>query len=211
MNKPTIREWQKCDGLCVTILPFDDEGNLWAGVSQQTGGIYWPAGHIDEFRGSAPAAKGELSEEMGFSARHLKKLNSEMIWTPNNCQREYSFKKRGHWWDLYQALVDGTPRLESRAFKSARLFTPAELRSLGDRTLCSLHGQTSGYTRRLGQDGEFIDPLWLLFLSEAGLIDLNEEDLELVMLVVANSERLPAGSPGAPDPGRPDARAGGPR
>ncbi|GAA2403942.1 hypothetical protein GCM10010191_09500 [Actinomadura vinacea] len=187
MSNATISR-QRCDGLCVTILPVDENENLWLGVSPKTGGLYCPAGHFDRFKESVNAARAELREEMGFRARSLEKLNERMLVTRNTCGRPYSFRERGHHWHLYRARVQGEPVLEGKAFETAYLLAPKKVRSLGYRTLESLH-ETSGRTRRLGRKGTFIDPMWLPFLSVAGLIDLSKEGRKLVNLAIKNWEK----------------------
>lgn len=175
-----------CDNASVGVLITNSAGELLV-FERATApiGIAPPAGHVyddhekladgirDEGASYRAAAHAEVSEEVGLTVTGLALLTSG--WRINGCRRLPGSVGVGHDWRIYAATVTGDLNPSERETRNARWASRDELQELADRTVLYAWGVLT--------DAEFtaapgIEPVWVRWLSEAGLVFVPEDGLE---------------------------------
>jgi len=163
-----------CDNTSAGVLITGDDGRyLMSARTAPSPGIAPPAGHVSDWdrADSYPdAARALVAAELRL---HLKSLDLADAggWRAGRCGRPPGPRGAGHQWQIYTVTASG-----SRA-RQPRWLDPAEIQQLAGRTAEYAHGQLT--------DGQFrarpgIDPAWVAFLAELGIITMTEHDLTAI-------------------------------
>ncbi|TYB71290.1 NUDIX hydrolase [Nonomuraea sp. PA05] len=170
-----------CDNTSVGAIILDQHGRLLVfDRNTDPPGVAGPAGHIDDHGTAADAVIAEVAEEVGLTVTTLDLIAEE--WQPNQCRRLPGPAGVGHHWAIYRMQVTGDLAPSARETRNARWAGPAELQSLTQRTL--------QHAYRLVSNEEFrarpgIEPVWLLWLAAAGLVEVHPEYTPLVHELIA--------------------------
>lgn len=150
-----------------------------------------PAGHVFDEHGDRDdkeeayrnAACAEVFEEVGLTVTSLKRVWSG--WTDPRCRRESTVSGRfGHEWRVFKVEVTGQLAPSERETRNARWLSWKELQELTDRTVDWARGEVSDVSFA-SQPG--LEPVWVLILSEIGLVRADVADVNRVM---AEANRL---------------------
>ncbi|MEU8199317.1 NUDIX hydrolase [Microbispora amethystogenes] len=167
-----------CDNASVGVLVTDDHGK-WLMFERATfpPGVAPAAGHVfDDHDGYEDAARAEVAEELGLTVTALELLPVGG-WRPNRCRRHPGPRGVGHQWQVYQATVTGDLAPSARETRNVRWLTASDLQTLSDRTAAYAGGRLT--------DREFaaspgIEPVWVRFLAELGLVRIGGTDLAAI-------------------------------
>ncbi|MEU4234357.1 NUDIX hydrolase [Nonomuraea sp. NPDC026600] len=176
---------KRCDNTSVGILIHDDQGRLLVfNRATLPWGAAPPAGHIDDHGSPEQAATAEVSEEVGLTVDSLELIARR--WRDNRCRRADGPQGVGHEWFIYRAEVHGELAPSPRETRNARWLTAGELQVLSLRTALYAYGDI---TEAEWQHEPGIEPVWVLFLSMAGLITAHREDLAAIEDTAAGQVR----------------------
>ena len=130
-------------------------------------GLAAPAGHIDEHGSEAQTAIQEVFEEVGLMLPLVglrKVISSRRI--ENTCRRlggDY------HDWTVFMADgITGTPVSNNDEIINSNWYSPRELQVLADKSV-----SFKGIQIEKGQ--QLLEPIWLGFLSELGIVAIDSE------------------------------------
>lgn len=141
-----------------------------------------PAGHVEGHGTAEDAARAELAEETGLTAVSLDVVLER--WRGGVCGSRDLPGPRGwgHLWTIFEAEAVGEPSGTAEA-RSVGWFTPAEVQALADRTVAFADGDVSAaeFAERPG-----LEPVWLAWLSDLGVIRVSPVDLAAVEVLVAD-------------------------
>ncbi|MEV6492240.1 NUDIX hydrolase [Actinoplanes sp. NPDC051633] len=178
---------KRCDNTSVGVLISDDQGrHLLFARNTPPVGIAPAAGHIDEHGSPEQAARTEVAEELGLTVTGLTLIARQ--WRHNICRRQHGPQGPGHHWTVYQAEVTGDLNPSPRETRNPRWYTTEELQHLAERT--------ADYARSRLTTDEFhatpgIEPVWVGFLYDAGLITLLQRDLRAIEWLASRSPYEP--------------------
>ncbi|WP_055477556.1 NUDIX domain-containing protein [Sphaerimonospora mesophila] len=175
-----------CDNASVGVLVADENGR-WLMFERATfpPGVAPAAGHVfDDHAGYESAARAEVAEELGLTVTSLELLPVGG-WRPNRCRRQPGPRGVGHQWQIYRASVAGRLAPSARETRNVRWLTPAELQQLADVTVAYANGHI---TAREFEDRPGIEPVWVQWLSDYGLIAVTPEDLAAIDQAAANPQ-----------------------
>jgi 8-oxo-dGTP pyrophosphatase MutT (NUDIX family) len=184
MTTPTNPTWpavpstvtKHCDNACVGVVITDTSGRfLLFKRATLPVGIAPVAGHVDEHGTPEQAAIAEVREEVGLHVTSL--LRAITRWRGNICRRQHGPAGPGHLWTVYGASVIGTLQPEPREAAEPAWYTPAELQNLANTTVAHAHGQT---TARQFAENPSLEPVWVAFFTELGVIHITPPDLAQV-------------------------------
>ncbi|MFE0270515.1 NUDIX domain-containing protein [Nocardiopsis alba] len=139
-----------------------------------------PAGHapvaghaLDEHDSYRAAAHEEVEEEIGLTVTDLLALDVGG-YHPGRCRRANS---DGHFWELFEAVVDGDLSPSEREVRSVAWWPLADLQTLADRTADYAAGRltTAEFTARPG-----LEPVWCHHLAELDYITLDDADRDRI-------------------------------
>lgn len=174
----------RCDNASVGVLIEDDQGRyLMFDRNTLPAGCAPCAGHVfDEHVSYPDAARAEVAEELGLAVEHLTPLPAGG-WRDNRCNRGPGPKGTGHQWRIYRAAVSGELNPSPRETRNARWLSLAEIQRLADRTAAHAHGRITA--------GQFaaapgIEPVWVRFLADLGVITMGARDLEAIERVACH-------------------------
>lgn len=167
---------KRCDNASVGVL-ITDNNDRWLMLERATfpPGIAPAAGHVfDDHTGYEQAARAEVAEELGLTVTALELLPVGG-WRPNACRRRPGPRGVGHQWQIYQATVTGNLNPSRRETRGTRWATRRELQVLADRTAAYARNEfpAADFERAPG-----IEPVWVRFLAELGLIRTSSADLD---------------------------------
>ncbi|WP_327591349.1 NUDIX hydrolase (plasmid) [Nonomuraea sp. NBC_00507] len=167
---------RRCDNTRVGVLVRDSSSRLLV-IDRATppGGVTGLAGHLDEHAVPEKAARDAVLKEVGLQAVHLDLLVCR--WREDRCRRQTGPEGIGHEWHVYQARADGAPSARACQAFRARWLTRGQLQALVVRT--------AAYARGELPDAEWwaspgIAPVWVFWLSLAGLVTATREDLAAI-------------------------------
>ncbi|MGW4425783.1 NUDIX hydrolase [Streptosporangium sp. NPDC004631] len=174
----TTQPATQCDNLSVGVLITDADGRyLMFERATAPAGIAPPAGHVDDHGDLLTAARNEVAEEVGLTVTGLHPVAGG--WRTNRCRRTIPDSgTAGHHWRVYQARqVSGQLAPSIRETRNARWLTVRQLQLLTDRTVAYAHGELddAAFTSNPG-----IEPVWVAWLAEAGIVAAGRDDLALV-------------------------------
>lgn len=169
-----------CDNASVGVIIRNHSGDLlmFERVKPPVG-IAPVAGHIDEHGTAEDAARAEVAEEVGLTVQTLTPVLSG--WRGNRCRRRGG---DGHRWTVFEAQVTGDVTTAADETRDARWYTPAEAQALAARTAAHARGELT-VEEFAATPG--LEPVWVEFLTDAGLIRTNSADLYFI-------ERLAGGT-----------------
>lgn len=178
---------KRCDNASVGVL-ITDAKTRWLMFERATfpPGVAPAAGHVfDDHAGYEQAARAEVAEELGLTVATLELLPVGG-WRPNRCRRQPGPRGVGHQWQIYRATTTGTLRPSARETRNVRWMTSNEIQRLASWTAYYALGRVS--------DHEFaespgIEPVWVRFFTELGLIRMSPADLANVDAVAAQPVR----------------------
>jgi ADP-ribose pyrophosphatase YjhB (NUDIX family) len=178
----------KCDNASVGVLITDYQGRLlMIRRASFPVGIAPVAGHVfDEHTGYEEAAYAETEEEVGMLARGLVDTGTGG-WRPNRCgARDQGDDPRapGHEWKIYAAVASGEPRTTDEA-KEVGWYSQADIQALADRTARYALG---GLHQKLFEAKPGLEPVWVGFLQDLGVIHLAQYVLDAVAFVAEHGE-----------------------
>ena len=180
-----------CDNTSVGVLIWHGGRLLVFDRAAFPPGVAPAAGHVDEHGGWEAAARAEVAEETGLTVTRLTRLAGG--WRANRCRRETGPRGTGHHWEVYEAAVTGDLVPSARETRNMRWAAPRDLQILALRTAAYACGRLTG--------AEFatdpgIEPVWVRWLHEAGIVDISEQDLtEVDRLTYLISPDRPPGWP----------------
>ncbi|MEU6721570.1 NUDIX hydrolase [Nonomuraea sp. NPDC046802] len=167
---------RRCDNTSVGVLIHDSSNRLLVfDRATPPWGVAGPAGHIDDHGSPERAAATEVLEEVGLQAVSLDLLARR--WRGNRCRRPAGPQGVGHEWWIYQARANGALAASAREVRNARWVTPGQLQALTVRTTAYAHG---GLPAEEWWAGPGVEPVWVLWLSLAGLVTATREDLAAI-------------------------------
>jgi 8-oxo-dGTP pyrophosphatase MutT (NUDIX family) len=166
-----------CDGHSVGILIADEDGRILIGDRTDGAGAAPPAGHVyDEHTSYRAAARAEVTEETGLTVTSLTEVAGG--WRANRCRRQDGGPvPSGHQWMVYRATVAGRLTVDDESFTNVRYASRDELAALTDRTLARVHGEITPDDWRRAPG---IEPVWVQWLSRAGLIAVSFTEMEAI-------------------------------
>jgi hypothetical protein len=181
-----------CDNASVGIIIKGHDGRyLFFDRKTFPPGTASAAGHVfDEHSGYRDAAAAEVNEELGLTVETLTLLSGG--WRGNKCRRRPGPRGVGHQWEIYLAEVSGELNPSTRKTKNVRWLTQSQLQKLTDRTVAYADGRVTD-AQFTAQPG--IEPVWVQWLADAGLITASPEALAKID-VVASRGHGPHRSPG---------------
>lgn len=167
---------KRCDNASVGVLIFDGRNRLLVfDRATPPWGVAPPAGHVDEHGETWQAAQAEVAEEVGLHAFDLRLAGRG--WRDNRCRRRPGPTGDGHQWWIYRARVVGTLTPSVRETRNARWLTAQELQALTVRTAAYAHGELP---EEEWWAAPGIEPVWVHWLSLAGLITATAADLAAI-------------------------------
>nr|MDT0658725.1 NUDIX hydrolase [Micromonospora sp. DSM 115978] len=176
-----------CDNESIGVIITDPQGRILM-ITRATppAGRAPVAGHLDDHGTVEDAVRDEVSEEVGLTVTSLA-VTIPRHWRDNICRRQDGRLGVGHFWTIFQAKVTGDIRTDPTEAVDARWYNPGELQDLADRTITYARGALSSkeFTTEPG-----IQPVWVTFFKQLGLIRINHADL----VAVQNAARHPPGS-----------------
>lgn len=176
---------KRCDNTSVGILINDDQGRLLVfDRATPPWGVAPPAGHIDDHGTPEQAATAEVHEEVGLQVEDLELIARR--WRDNRCRRTDGPQGAGHEWWIYRAQVHGELAPSPRETHNARWLSTRELQVLSLRTARYVYGDI---TEAEWRHEPGIEPVWVYFLSLAGLISAHREDLAAIEETVSGQVR----------------------
>lgn len=166
-----------CDNRSVGVLISDHAGRfLMFDRVTFPAGVAGAAGHLDGHGSWEDAARAEVAEELGLTVTGLTLRHGQ--WRTNRCRRTPGPAGVGHWWRIYSAHVIGTLAPSARETRNARWLAPADLQQLAERTMAYAAGWVADQE---WQASPGIEPVWVEWLSMAGLITL-PHPMELIAI-----------------------------
>ncbi len=177
----------RCDNKSVGVLITDDQVRyLLIQRVRPPVGIAPVAGHIDQFGAADVAAIAEVAEEVGLTVTDLTPLTGR--WRSNICRRQHGPWGPGHDWSIYHAEVTGTVTTDPAETTNPVWYTRQQLQQLAERTAAYAAGAlpTDEWTAAPG-----IEPVWVDFLAELGIVDLPAADLAAVNRLASRSPYTP--------------------
>jgi hypothetical protein len=141
------------------------------------------AGHVDGHGGFEAAARDEAAGELGLTVTGLCQVSGG--WRDNACRRAPGRLGTGHKWAVYRATAGGELRPSARETRNARWLTAGQLQDLADRTAVHANGFLT--------DDEFtaspgIEPVWVQWLADAGIIHVPAADLAAIDRLAARGD-----------------------
>jgi ADP-ribose pyrophosphatase YjhB (NUDIX family) len=173
---------KQCDNASVGVMIRQDWRWLFFERATLPVGIAPCAGHVfDEHESYQEAACAEVAEELGLT---VKTLYSTGVggWRPNRCRREPGPQGTGHMWLVYTAVVSGELRPSARETRNVRWLEEQDMQSLAGRTAAYARGEVS---ESLFTAAPGIEPVWVGFLVELGLISMRASTLAAIEQVAA--------------------------
>jgi 8-oxo-dGTP pyrophosphatase MutT (NUDIX family) len=166
----------RCDNTSVGVLITDGE-DRWLMFERATPpvGVAPAAGHVDGHGSPERAAAVEVSEELGLTIGQLTYVDGG--WRGNRCRRVAGPQGPGHLWTVYLARADGTPTPSAREVRRPHWFSRPELQRLASRTHAYARGHLTA-AEFAAEPG--VEPVWMRFLRDAGLVVLDESALAAV-------------------------------
>jgi hypothetical protein len=162
-----------CDNTSVGVLIQDSSNRLLVvDLATPPWGIVCPAGHIGRHHSPEQVATAVVLESVGLQVFGLKLLARR--WRDNRCDRPVGAAGIGHECWIYQCRANGGLAPSVRKVRNARWVTPGQLQALVVRTAAYARGQLSAEEWWAGPG---IAPVWVLWLSLAGLVTATCEDL----------------------------------
>lgn len=157
-----------CDSTSVGVIVADGHGNyLLFDRATFPPGAAPPAGHVDDHGSYQAAAHAEVAEETGLTVVSLQYVTGG--WRDNRCRRDPGPWPAtiGHQWSVYLATVTGDLQPSPRETRHARWLNRRDIQALSARTVEYAYGNVSAedWLRSPG-----IEPVWVRWLSDAGLI-----------------------------------------
>lgn len=195
MKHPTAKA---CDNASVGILITRSDGRyLMFDRNTYPPGCAPSAGHVfDSHASYADAARAEVAEELGLTVISLQYLTGG--WRANRCRRDPGARGIGHQWQVYHAAVSGKLDPSRRETRNVRWLDQGTIQQLAERTAEYAHGRMPDQAFAASPG---IEPVWVAFLCELGLIQMCSEDLAAIDRTAAGGP--PADLRAAPDqPGR---------
>jgi 8-oxo-dGTP pyrophosphatase MutT (NUDIX family) len=174
---------KRCDNTSVGVIITNREGrHLLFARNTPPVGIAPAAGHIDEHGSPDLAARTEVAEELGLTVTTLTPIAQQ--WRTNICRRQHGPHGPGHHWTVYRAQVIGAINASPRETRNPRWYTTAELQYLAQRTAEHARGliTAESFAARPG-----LEPVWVGFLDQAGIITLLYQDLDVVDQLASRS------------------------
>jgi ADP-ribose pyrophosphatase YjhB (NUDIX family) len=175
-----------CDNASVGVL-ISDSGH-WLMFERATfpPGIAPAAGHVfDEHSSYEDAARAEVAEELGLTVETLELLPVGG-WRPNRCRRTPGPRGPGHQWQIYQASASGDLRPSARETRNVRWLATDDLQRRASWTAFYATGRLTEQ-EFLADPG--LEPVWVRFLAELGLIRMSNPDLVAVDQLAALAPR----------------------
>lgn len=172
-----------CDNASVGVLISNRSGELlMLRRAWFPAGIAPVAGHVfDEHASYEEAACAETGEEVGMLARGLVDTGVGG-WRPNKCGAENKGadpRAPGHEWKIYAAAATGEPRTTDEA-KSVGWYSQADVQALAERTGRYALGDV---TQQQFEDRPGLEPVWVGFLQDLGIIEVQRHQLEAIAYV----------------------------
>lgn len=132
---------------------------------------------LDEDASYRRAALAELQEEIGLTVPDSALELVTEAWRTNACRRSAVGAFVGHAWRVYRVQVPAPVQLtpSQRETQGVRLLTTDEVQDLADLTVLYATGQITDQSWRQAPG---IEPVWCRWLTAAGLLDLNAEELQ---------------------------------
>lgn len=181
-----------CDNASVGVVIHDAVQDRWLMFERGRVpvGVAPVAGHVWDDHATADAvpeeayraaARAEVAEELGLSVVDL--IDAGVGgWRPNRCRRPGGRRGVGHYWRIYSATMTGDLAPASDEARHPRWLTRGQLQELADRTVTYARGALAedAWTARPG-----IEPVWVSWLVQLGLVEVAQPDLALIDQVAA--------------------------
>lgn len=172
-----------CDNTSVGVIVTDDIGRyLMFKRATPPVGIAPVAGHVDDHGTYDDAARAEVREEVGLTVVSLQ-LRA-VRWRANVCRRRHGPIGPGHNWNVYTAVVAGDLAPDEREALDARWYTSGMVRALVNRTVDYADGRLTA--EQFAADPG-IEPVWVEFLHDAGVIHVSPDELAVAGRLAARS------------------------
>ena len=116
-----------------------------------------------------------MAEELGLRVTGLTQVTGG--WRSNACRRMTGPRGAGHLWVVYRAGVTGELAPSARETRNVRWMSAAELQEHADTTAAYAHGiiTAAAFGARPG-----IEPVWVMWLADAGLVTATTHDLAAI-------------------------------
>ncbi|MFY1674005.1 NUDIX hydrolase [Plantactinospora sp. WMMB334] len=142
------------------------------------------AGHRDDHGSVEDTARDEVAEEVQLTVTSLVRV-VDGRWRTNACRRQHGPEGLGHRWTIFLATAAGEVRPDPAAASDAAWYTRAELRVLAGRTIAYA---TGALTAPQFAANPGLEPAWLAFVVELGLIDnVDPADLAATEILASTS------------------------
>lgn len=172
----------RCDNGSVGVIVSNEAGQfLLFDRATPPVGAAPPAGHVDGHDSWDAAARAEVAEETGLTVGTIRLITGG--WRPNVCRRKPGRAGYGHEWRVYWAYVTGQPLNPSaRETRNMRWVPESRLQQLANLTAAYARGRLSA--ERFAQ-APGIEPVWVRWLANAGLILMSPPDLVEIEFLAA--------------------------
>ncbi|MER5424399.1 Pycsar system effector family protein [Streptosporangium roseum] len=175
----------RCDNLSVGVLITNAVGEyLMFDRAAFPAGVAPAAGHVDDHGSSDDAARAEVAEELGLAVTSLTWLMGG--WRANRCRRAPGEAGVGHFWEVFRAEVTGELAPSVRETRNVRWLSAEQLQELAERTVAYSRGELS---EKEFEQNPGIEPVWVTWLHDAGLITARAEELVWIDQVAACGSR----------------------
>jgi len=161
-----------CCNTSVGVIITDIAGRLLLIERADGRGVAPVAGHaLDTHPSWADAARTEVAEEVGLTVTSLTDTGVGG-WRPNQCGRDLpGLRGVGHEWRIYRADVSGALTPDPRETRGAAWYTLGQVQTLADATIQAAAGKH--------EDSRQLEPVWVEWLSDLGLITISREGVAL--------------------------------
>lgn len=159
-----------CDNMSVGVLVMSGASLLMFDRGTKPTGVAPPAGHVDDHGTAEDAARAELWEETGLTAREVCLLWEG--WRGNRCRREGT---TGHHWSVFRASAHGVLDPSVEETRNIRWVPLEDLPVLADRTRQLTDGEI---TQEQFDAAPGLEPVWVGLLSSVGILRCTPRQLE---------------------------------
>ena len=153
---------KRCDHTSIGMMVWRDGKLLMIERKKWPFGITPPSGHVDNHGDFEEAAKAELKEEVGLTAKDLKLLIEGR--KENKCRREDG---TWHYWKIYEVFAEGEVKPSDDEVIQFGWYKKEDIISLAQKTENYLKGKISEENWKLSPG---LEPVWYEWFKKLNII-----------------------------------------